>query len=274
MGSERYQPNEALRRQRQLRGWSQQKVANLLETNEMMVGRWERGERKTSPFYQEKLCDIFGMTAEELGFMSEPQTTKKEKEVQTNAGRENGTEQSSFSLQKQSSEPSISIEEFLLQCTSSTKACWHLLREKGLATAGEILATMIPPLMKLIVQPSKYQQVAACLATEAYLIRAIVAKHQLNFIAREVSCYEAVRCSRLANDPILHAAALMYLGYTHIFVPTPRPKQAVETFLEAVQVLGNAAPLLKSDICMGLANVRIHTHTYSNRLKGCGSEDC
>src|SRR6266536_175087 len=83
MGSERYQPNEALRRQRLLRGWSQQKVADLLETNEMMVGRWERGERKTSPFYQEKLCDIFDMTAEELGFMSEPQTAKKEVQEQS-----------------------------------------------------------------------------------------------------------------------------------------------------------------------------------------------
>jgi transcriptional regulator with XRE-family HTH domain len=69
MGSETKQPNEALRRQRLLRGWSQQKVADQLGTSEEMVNRWERGKRKTSPFYQEKLCILFGKSAEELGFL-------------------------------------------------------------------------------------------------------------------------------------------------------------------------------------------------------------
>jgi transcriptional regulator with XRE-family HTH domain len=69
MESETYQPNEALRRQRLLRGWSQKKVADLLGTSEDIVSRWEHGKKKTSPFYQEKLCDLFGKTADELGFL-------------------------------------------------------------------------------------------------------------------------------------------------------------------------------------------------------------
>ncbi len=62
-------PNSILRRERQLRGWSQQKVARLVETSEDVVSRWERGERKPSPFYQEKFCTLYGKTAEELGFL-------------------------------------------------------------------------------------------------------------------------------------------------------------------------------------------------------------
>ncbi len=62
-------PNIILRRERQLRGWSQQKVASLVETSEDVVSRWERGERKPSPFYQEKFCVLYGKTAEELGFL-------------------------------------------------------------------------------------------------------------------------------------------------------------------------------------------------------------
>jgi len=62
-------PNSILRRERQLRGWSQQKVARLVETSEDVVSRWERGERKPSPFYQEKFCALYGKTAEELGFL-------------------------------------------------------------------------------------------------------------------------------------------------------------------------------------------------------------
>lgn len=62
-------PNNILRRERLLRGWSQQKVASLVETSEDVVSRWERGERKPGPFYQEKFCVLYGKTAEELGFL-------------------------------------------------------------------------------------------------------------------------------------------------------------------------------------------------------------
>ncbi len=63
------QPNEALRYQRSLRGWSQQKVADEIGASNEMVSNWERGKKKTSSFYQEKLCNLFGKNAEELGFL-------------------------------------------------------------------------------------------------------------------------------------------------------------------------------------------------------------
>ncbi len=63
------QPNTSLRRQRTNRGWSQQRVAEQLDTTEDMVSKWERGVSKPSPFYREKLCALFGMSAEELGLI-------------------------------------------------------------------------------------------------------------------------------------------------------------------------------------------------------------
>jgi len=63
-------PNPTLRRERQLRGWSQQKVAGLVETSEDVISRWERGERKPSPFFQEKFCILYGKSAEELGLFN------------------------------------------------------------------------------------------------------------------------------------------------------------------------------------------------------------
>ncbi len=62
-------PNTFLRRQRENRGWSQKKVAELLGTSEDVIGKWERGERKPSPFYQEKFCTLYNLSAEELGFV-------------------------------------------------------------------------------------------------------------------------------------------------------------------------------------------------------------
>ena len=63
-------PNELLRRARLLRGWSQQRVADHINApNRQVVYRWETGRRSPGPFYRERLCQEFKMTAEELGLV-------------------------------------------------------------------------------------------------------------------------------------------------------------------------------------------------------------
>lgn len=66
------QPNTILRYERELRGWSQQRVADLIGTSVEVVSRWERGERKPGRYFQEKLCQLFGKNAAELGLMGVP----------------------------------------------------------------------------------------------------------------------------------------------------------------------------------------------------------
>jgi transcriptional regulator with XRE-family HTH domain len=69
-------PNELLRRARVLRGWLQQRVADHINqllgaarADRELVYRWESGKRTPSPFYRERLCQVFAMTAEELGLV-------------------------------------------------------------------------------------------------------------------------------------------------------------------------------------------------------------
>ncbi len=69
MTKEAYPINTALSTQRKLRGWSQAKLAELIGASEDMISKWERGNKQTSPYYQEKLCALFGMNAEELRFL-------------------------------------------------------------------------------------------------------------------------------------------------------------------------------------------------------------
>jgi transcriptional regulator with XRE-family HTH domain len=71
--------NELLRRARVLRGWSQQRVADHINqllgaarADRELVDRWEAGKRTPSPFYRERLCQVFTMTAEELGLVELP----------------------------------------------------------------------------------------------------------------------------------------------------------------------------------------------------------
>ena len=69
--------NGQLRHERELRGWSQKRVADAVGTNKFMVSRWEGGVMMPSPHFREQLCLLFGKTAEELGFIP-PVTSYKE----------------------------------------------------------------------------------------------------------------------------------------------------------------------------------------------------
>jgi peptidoglycan hydrolase-like protein with peptidoglycan-binding domain/DNA-binding XRE family transcriptional regulator len=63
----------ALRRERELRGWSQQHVADAIGAPAASyLSRWERGAVSPSPYYQERLCELFGRDAEQLGFLGAP----------------------------------------------------------------------------------------------------------------------------------------------------------------------------------------------------------
>lgn len=79
MPGKKYPPNEHLRHARELRGWGQKAVAEKLSAtrdgetqivvDERAVRRWETGESLPAPFYRQRLCEVFGMNAQELGFL-------------------------------------------------------------------------------------------------------------------------------------------------------------------------------------------------------------
>ena len=60
-----------LKRERQLRGWSQEDVAIRIGSDPKTVGRWERGLTFPSPYFQQRLVDLFGKNAQVLGFIAE-----------------------------------------------------------------------------------------------------------------------------------------------------------------------------------------------------------
>jgi tetratricopeptide (TPR) repeat protein/transcriptional regulator with XRE-family HTH domain len=60
-----------LKVERELRGWSQAKVAEALNTTVRTVSRWEQGQTLPYPFYREQLCQLFGKDARHLGLLPE-----------------------------------------------------------------------------------------------------------------------------------------------------------------------------------------------------------
>ena len=69
--AEEAKPQPQWVRERKLRGWSQAKLAEMLRCDTRSVNRWENGRAFPSPQLCEKLCEVFGKNAEELGLLTE-----------------------------------------------------------------------------------------------------------------------------------------------------------------------------------------------------------
>lgn len=68
-GTTKFTPNVKLRSERERRNWTQEELAAQIGTTAFNVSRWERGETNPGPHYRRKLCELFGKTSEELGFV-------------------------------------------------------------------------------------------------------------------------------------------------------------------------------------------------------------
>ncbi|HEY0755905.1 MAG TPA: helix-turn-helix transcriptional regulator [Ktedonobacteraceae bacterium] len=71
-------PNRRLKQARELRGWSQAKVAEQIGTDATTVSRWERGLFSPTPYFRERLCTLFSQNAEELGLLESEQSRTEE----------------------------------------------------------------------------------------------------------------------------------------------------------------------------------------------------
>src|SRR5690348_14746795 len=83
MKTNKRQPNKLLKRERELRCWTHEQMADALEqlcqqeprakrrsvVNGSMISRWERGIHPPNLFYQRMLCQLFEQSAQALGFV-------------------------------------------------------------------------------------------------------------------------------------------------------------------------------------------------------------
>jgi len=143
------------------------------------------------------------------------------------------------------------IEEFLVQCAASITACWYLLHGSQLTVVDTVLATCLQKLTRLAQQPSKYQKSAAILASQGYLLRGLLAHHQMKFSLRKAYCQEAIQYGTIAEERNLQVAAMIQLGNT--LYHTHELERALITFQKAYSYIDEVSPLLRSCIYMRVA---------------------
>ena len=66
-------PNEALRRERLRRHWTQQELAERLGTTTATISHWEGGLRTPGPYFSHLLCELFEKSPEALGLLADDQ---------------------------------------------------------------------------------------------------------------------------------------------------------------------------------------------------------
>jgi tetratricopeptide (TPR) repeat protein/transcriptional regulator with XRE-family HTH domain len=99
-----------IKREREHYAWSQEQVAEMIGTTAPNVSRWERGRTLPNLHFRQKLCELFGKNAEELGLL----------------GNDTSGEQHSSSLDQQvlPSPPTI------------TSQVWHIPHSRNLLFTG------------------------------------------------------------------------------------------------------------------------------------------
>ena len=61
--------NPRLRDARTDQGWSQQELADRIGTTAVNISRWENGLTFPTPYFRQRLCEVFGKTPAELGLL-------------------------------------------------------------------------------------------------------------------------------------------------------------------------------------------------------------
>jgi tetratricopeptide (TPR) repeat protein len=67
-----------LKRERERRGWTQSELAERVGTTQVNISRWEKSVTTPSPYYRQKLAELFGKSIQELGFITESDEERNE----------------------------------------------------------------------------------------------------------------------------------------------------------------------------------------------------
>jgi transcriptional regulator with XRE-family HTH domain len=139
-------PNTHLCHERELRGWSQEDLAEKVGTSQKVVSRWERGESTPLPYYRQKLCTLFGKNAVELGFLDEQSSEDhpREESAKNNTFVNDTVQLSLFEL---------GVTDKLDSAESIINLAWEAWFASRPSVAARSVNTLLPSLEQIAYSP-------------------------------------------------------------------------------------------------------------------------
>lgn len=222
---------------------------------------WERGVADPHPDYIITLCNFFGKNPADLDLAKELtedelrmiQEILKNRKVDRRQALVIAALPAFAGIDwSELSNPLVSPDIFLSQCSAAINVCWHLMGHDGLAYVNEILKAYLPILTRMADSPSDYQHLAASLAVEAKSLEVLLAMHRRDHMEYEICSASAVRFGRLAGNNRKLATTLSIQGRVYTF-HLPNAKRAIPLFKDGLELLDRDALLNKADLSSGLA---------------------
>ncbi len=286
-------PNEQLRQQRMLRGWSLVRVANELRAlceqdhqevavNSTMVWKWEQGKHTPSSLYQDAFCRLYKLTADKLGFIDAlmliPSIEAQAQPIITIPDTVELSVQAegaslSATLSTLSSPLSASAElwsdDLLTIYARGIAVCQDLYFSGSPHQAEAILPLYCNQTALLARQPSLMQKSASRLASQAQQLACEIATDREDFGTAQQAGKQAFLYAQLAGDTNLQVASIICLA--NLGFHRKLDVVALRAYEHAVSLLSeNVTPLLKGRTYAGIAEVYAMRGQFQEAMRAMG----
>ncbi len=134
---------------------------------------------------------------------------------------------------------------------------WRLYFSGGLPEVRETLPGYINTLTTLAQKPSRYQQKASGLASQAHQLGYLIGMQDQNFGVAMDHAKQSLHYAHLADDDNLRLSSLVRQG--NLYHIMKRPGQTLLKYQEAVQYKGHVSPLVLGQAYIGLAEAYART---------------
>jgi transcriptional regulator with XRE-family HTH domain len=134
-----------------------------------------------------------------------------------------------------------------------TETCLHLSEGSQLGIAERVLWSYLPDVEAMAQQSSVYQERAATITAQGYLIAASLVGHHNDLQARKQFSEQAWLYANLAQDRTLQVAALRQLAVTFDYLE--RPHKVLQTYQHTFPYLDEVSPLLRACVYAAISGV-------------------
>lgn len=148
-------------------------------------------------------------------------------------------------------EPLHISKETLHLFSTLTDSCRHLSEGNELRSAEQILWAYLPKIVLFIRLASKYQEMAASIASQGYLLAASLVGHRNNLLRRLHYSKQALHYGKLAGDLNLQVVAMRQTAIS--FDCMDRPDKVLEVSQQTLPYLNSTSSLLQACIYAGIS---------------------
>jgi transcriptional regulator with XRE-family HTH domain len=243
--------NNLLKSARIERCWTPEFVSGKVGVSLSTYTRWEAGRQRPYPSSLSALCQVFEMSAVELGFahladlgQGMPGAEQIEKQIDT----------SPFTV----SDNAQASAETLAQWAAGIADCWQQYMAGSQVELEHTAPTYLVSLGQPTLSPGPDQKMAAGLTSQVYQLIALLDLQRGDFATAEANGTQALVYSQLSKDWNMYVAAQIRLAT--IFSARKRIGSALGAYNDALRRVNagidSISPLLHSWIFAGLAEIQ------------------